>query len=91
MIAGFWAKEVAEKHGLFLPLVPIHHQYLVTKSVPDVQKELNQELPVLRDLDGSYYLRQERDGLLIGPYESPESMKLSEDWVRNTRSTVRFT
>ena len=26
-------------------------------------------LPVLRDLAGSSYIRQERDGILIGPYE----------------------
>eukprot|EP00729_Bicosta_minor_P031732 gene31732-27562_t len=26
-------------------------------------------LPVLRDLVGSSYIRQERDGILIGPYE----------------------
>ena len=28
-----------------------------------------EKLPLLRDPDVSYYLRQERDGLLLGPYE----------------------
>lgn len=78
--SGFHAKDVAEKAGQFLPLVPIHHQYLVTKSVSEVQK-LEKEFPVLRHLDGSFYLRQERDGLLIGPYESKETMKLCKEWV----------
>lgn len=68
--------------GSDLPLVPNHHQYLVTSTVPEV-KALKREIPVLRHLEGSFYLRMERDGLLIGPYESPESMKQSEDWVRS--------
>ncbi|CAL4133492.1 unnamed protein product, partial [Meganyctiphanes norvegica] len=80
--AGFHAKEVQKMAGSDLPLVPIHHQYLVTSTVPEV-KALKKEIPVLRHLEGSFYLRMERDGLLIGPYESAESMKLSEDWTRN--------
>ena len=40
-------------------------------------------MPVLRDLQGSYYCRQERDGLLIGPYEHPDRMVLSDDWVQD--------
>jgi len=31
--------------------------------------ERKEKLPLLRDPDVSYYLRQERDGLLLGPYE----------------------
>ena len=61
---GFWGREVGRLAGLDLPLVPVHHQYLVTRSVPEVQA-LEREIPVLRHLDGSFYLRQERDGLLI--------------------------
>ena len=29
---------------------------------------------------GSYYLRQERQGLLVGPYEGADKMQLCEDW-----------
>ena len=60
----------------------MQHQYLVTKSVPEVQK-LKKEFPVLRHLEGSFYLRQERDGLLIGPYESEEANVACTDWVKN--------
>ena len=28
------------------------------------------------------YLRMERDGILVGPYESKETMKVCEDWAR---------
>lgn len=68
--------------GLEHPLIPVHHQYVVTGTVPEV-KALKKELPVLRDLEGSYYLRQERDGLLFGPYERQEKMKLQDSWVTN--------
>ncbi|XP_074216225.1 dimethylglycine dehydrogenase, mitochondrial isoform X4 [Camelus bactrianus] len=60
----------------------VQHQYVVTSSIPEV-KALKRELPVLRDLEGSFYLRQERDGLLFGPYESQEKMKVQDTWVTN--------
>lgn len=66
--------------GLEHPLIPVQHQYVVTSTIPEV-KALKKELPVLRDLEGSYYLRQERDGLLFGPYESQEKMKVQDSWV----------
>lgn len=71
--------------GLDLPLVPVDHQYLVTSSISDVQelKKINKEIPVIRDLEGSYYLRMERDGLLFGPYEAVDKMRLVEDWYIN--------
>ncbi|XP_045124793.1 dimethylglycine dehydrogenase, mitochondrial-like isoform X1 [Portunus trituberculatus] len=81
--AGFWAKEVAKMAGSDLPLVPNHHQYIVTSTVPEV-KALKKEIPVLRHLEGSFYLRMERDGLLVGPYESVETMRQCEDWVRDS-------
>jgi dimethylglycine dehydrogenase len=80
--AGFWAHEIGQMVGIELPLIPIHHQYLVTNPVQDVV-ELQTEIPVLRDLEGSYYLRQERDGLLVGPYESADKMRLQEEWVKS--------
>ena len=78
--AGFWAQEVGQMVGIELPLIAVHHQYLVTNPVPEVIA-LKNEFPVLRDLDGSYYLRQERTGLLVGPYEAPDKMRLQEEWV----------
>uniref|UniRef100_T1J2V2 Dimethylglycine dehydrogenase n=1 Tax=Strigamia maritima TaxID=126957 RepID=T1J2V2_STRMM len=80
--AGFWAREVGQLAGLELPLVPVHHQYVVTSEIPEVMK-VKHEMPVLRHLDGSFYLRQERGGLLVGPYESDVTMKLCEDWVND--------
>ena len=67
---------------VFILFFKLQHQYLVTKSVPEVQ-QLKKEFPVLRHLEGSFYLRQERDGLLIGPYESEEANVACTDWVTN--------
>lgn len=78
--AGFWAREVGQMIGFDHPTIPVHHQYVVTATVPEV-KALKKELAVIRDLEGSYYLRQERDGLLFGPYEKMEKMKLQDSWV----------
>src|SRR5262249_40934072 len=66
--AGTWAREVGQLVGLELPIVPIEHQYLVTEAIPEIAA-LNRELPLLREVDVSYYLRQEAQGLLLGPYE----------------------
>uniref|UniRef100_A0A6Q2ZBN3 Dimethylglycine dehydrogenase n=1 Tax=Esox lucius TaxID=8010 RepID=A0A6Q2ZBN3_ESOLU len=79
---GFWAREVGQLIGFEHPTIPIHHQYVVTATVPEV-KALKTELPVIRDLEGSYYLRQERDGLLFGPYEKEDKMVLQDSWVRD--------
>lgn len=77
--AGFWSREVGKMVGVEHPLCPIHHQYLVTTTIPEVE-ELSFEVPVIRDLEGGYYARQERKGLLVGPYEAVDKMKLQEDW-----------
>jgi hypothetical protein len=60
--------EIAALAGNFLPLVAIQLQHLVTEAIPEVA-DLETELPVLRGLDGSFYLRQELDGILTGVYE----------------------
>ncbi|XP_042365923.1 dimethylglycine dehydrogenase, mitochondrial [Plectropomus leopardus] len=80
--SGFWAREVGKMIGFDHPTIPVHHQYVVTATVPEV-KALKKELAVIRDLEGSYYLRQERDGLLFGPYEKMEKMVLQDSWVRD--------
>uniref|UniRef100_A0A8C6UY89 Dimethylglycine dehydrogenase, mitochondrial n=1 Tax=Neogobius melanostomus TaxID=47308 RepID=A0A8C6UY89_9GOBI len=79
--SGFWARELGQMIGFDHPTIPVHHQYVVTATVPEV-KALKKELAVIRDLEASYYLRQERDGLLFGPYEKMEKMVLQDSWVR---------
>ena len=72
LATGFYAREVGAKLGLDLPVISVEHQYIVTDEVPELvkrHKEGYEELPVLRDADNSYYMREERQGLILGPYE----------------------
>lgn len=66
--AGFRAGEVMAMVGQHLPIVTMSHQYLITEPIPELEAREG-KLPLLRDPDISYYLREERDGLILGPYE----------------------
>jgi len=65
---GLWAREVGAMAGVYLPLHPMEHQYLVTEDIPEVY-ERGEELPHVMDPAGESYLRQEGRGLVIGFYE----------------------
>jgi dimethylglycine dehydrogenase len=67
--AGYRAAELMALIGRSLPLVTVSHQYLVTEPIDELAA-CGASLPILRDPDVSYYLRQERQGLLLGPYEA---------------------
>lgn len=66
--AGLWAREVGRMVGVQLPLVPMEHHYLITEDLAEL-KQLEREIPLVLDLDGEIYLRQERKGVLLGVYE----------------------
>ena len=66
--AGQWAPKVARLAGADLPLVSLEHHYVVTDAIAELGGR-ERELPVLRDPDGSFYVRQEGAGLLVGPFE----------------------
>ncbi len=66
--AGYRAAEVGRMFGRELPCVALAHQYLITEEIPELEAR-DKKLPLLRDPDSSYYLRQEKNGLLLGPYE----------------------
>ncbi|MBS0373102.1 MAG: GcvT family protein [Proteobacteria bacterium] len=68
--AGLWAREVGRMAGVELPLVPMEHHYLITEDLPALAGA-PRELPVVVDLDGELYFRQERQGVLLGVYETP--------------------
>ncbi|MDQ2095536.1 GcvT family protein [Rhodalgimonas zhirmunskyi] len=65
---GLWAKQCGHMAGVDLPVTPMEHHYLITDTVEGL-KSLPGELPMVVDLDGFTYTRQERDGLLLGVYE----------------------
>ena len=71
--AGTWCREIGAMVGVDLPVVPMLHQYLVTAEVPEIAARIaagEPELPIIRDPEESWYLRQERDGFIVGPYEA---------------------
>ena len=70
--AGTWGWEIGQMMGLNIPSVPVLHQYLVTDAIEAVVQRQSAglpELPIIRDPEESWYVRQERDGLILGPYE----------------------
>ncbi len=69
---GLWAREVGRMVGIELPVLAMEHMYLVTDEMPEVQafnKEHGHELPHIIDFKSEIYMRQERDGLVLGTYE----------------------
>ena len=66
--AGAWCREIGAMVGVDLPVTPMLHQYIVTDRIAAFAN-LRRELPFIRDPDESWYLRQERDGVIIGAYE----------------------
>lgn len=74
--AGYYAQRVGEWFkpygGREVPMVVMSHQYFLTEEIPAVKEwtEANgRKLPLIRDVDSSYYLRQDKHGLNLGPYE----------------------
>ena len=74
--AGYYAQRVGEWFkpygGRTVPMMVMSHQYMLTDEIPELEAwsaEYGRKLPLLRDVDSSYYLRQEKHGLNLGPYE----------------------
>ncbi|TIU53476.1 MAG: FAD-dependent oxidoreductase, partial [Mesorhizobium sp.] len=70
--AGYRAAEVGKMFGRDVPMMVMSHQYILFEEIPELAawtKEQGHKLPLLRDVDTSYYLRQEKSGMNLGPYE----------------------
>ena len=69
---GNYARQTGKMVGLEIPAIPVQHQYIVTDEVPELREYKEKgghDLAVLRESDASYYLREERKGWILGPYE----------------------
>ena len=69
---GNHAQRTAKLLGIKIPAIPVEHQYIVTEPDPALvewRKAGNPEHPVLRDADAKWYVREERGGWILGPYE----------------------
>ena len=87
---GMFAGEIGALAGVRVPLVPMAHEYLVTKPAG-----LPLDMPTMRDPSLLVYFRPESGGLIMGGYErnpAPWSLDgipadfngklLAEDWPR---------
>ncbi|WP_339113411.1 FAD-dependent oxidoreductase [Thioclava sp. GXIMD2076] len=69
---GNHAQRTAKLLGIKIPAIPVEHQFIVTEPDPALlayREAGNPEHPVLRDSDSKWYVREERGGWILGPYE----------------------
>ena len=69
---GNHAQRTAKLLGIKTPAIPVEHQFIVTEPDPalvEYRKNGGAEHPVLRDADAKWYVREERGGWILGPYE----------------------
>jgi 4-methylaminobutanoate oxidase (formaldehyde-forming) len=89
--AGMWARQLAAKVGVNVPLQSAEHYYLITDRLP----EISPDWPVLEDPSSYGYFREEVGGLMVGLFEPvcapwkvggvPEDFSFGElnpDWDR---------
>ena len=83
---GNYARQTGRMFGLNVPSIPVEHQYIVYDESPELKEYRGgggRELAVLRESDQSYYLREERMGWILGPYEAGAPARFADgvpDW-----------
>jgi glycine cleavage system aminomethyltransferase T/glycine/D-amino acid oxidase-like deaminating enzyme len=65
LAAGLWTHDLALLAGARVPLHPAEHYWAQTVPVDGATRDL----PIIRDLDGSIYVRHYRGGLIVGAFE----------------------
>jgi sarcosine dehydrogenase len=63
--AGIWAPEIGKMVGVSIPIIPMEHQYIITKPIEGVPRGMT----TMRDPDLLVYFREEVGGLVMGGYE----------------------
>jgi 4-methylaminobutanoate oxidase (formaldehyde-forming) len=76
LACGLWSRELAATADVHLALYPAEHVHV--RSAADLGTGLS--LPVLRDVDSSYYVRQEGGRLLVGAFE-PDGLPRSVEAI----------
>ena len=83
---GNYGRQTGRLFGLNVPAIPVEHQYIVYDQSPELKAYRaggGRELAVLRESDKSYYLREERMGWILGPYEHGAPARFADgvpDW-----------
>jgi dimethylglycine dehydrogenase len=83
---GNYARQTGRMFGIQVPAIPVEHQYIVydeSAELKTYRERGGRELAVLRESDKSYYLREERLGWILGPYEAGAPARFADgvpDW-----------
>ena len=87
---GNHAQRTARLLGIKIPAIPVEHQYIVTEPDPMLQeyRKNNPEHPVLRDADAKWYVREERGGWILGPYEQGAPARFLYDVPESFRADL---
>ncbi|PSR34132.1 MAG: hypothetical protein C7B46_06970 [Sulfobacillus benefaciens] len=94
---GMYSGQIGRLAGIHVPVIPMQHQYIITTALDDVDPNVMDRLPTMRDPDNLVYFRSWGRGLVMGGYERtpapwgldgiPETFNgqlLSPDWDRFT-------
>ena len=65
LACGLWSRDLGATAGVHLPLYAAEHVHVRSQAITGTVEGL----PVLRDVDNSYYIRPELDRLLMGAFE----------------------
>ena len=77
LACGLWTRDLAATCGVSAPLYAAEHMHVRTAHVAGADS-----LPVLRDMDGYFYVRPEAGRLLVGAFE-PDGIPRRVDEIGN--------
>ena len=66
--AGYRVNEVGALMGIKYPVIAMEHMYVITQDIPDLLAR-DERVAMVRCPRDSFYMRQEKKGLLVGIYE----------------------
>ena len=66
--AGYRVNEIGEMLDIKYPVISMEHMYFVTEDIPDLLARRDR-VPMVRCPRDTFYMRQEKKGLLVGIYE----------------------
>ncbi len=66
--AGYRVNEIGDMMGIKYPVIAMEHMYFITEDIPDLIQR-NDRVPMVRCPRDTFYMRQEKKGLLVGIYE----------------------
>ena len=66
--AGYRVNEVGALMGIQYPVIAMEHMYFVTEDIPELVAR-DERVPMVRCPRDTFYMRQEKNGLLVGIYE----------------------